>query len=300
MGVTSYLTVNGEILSETRNGVRSDYIPDPQGSTAALINSSGTITDTFTWWPFGEQRSHVGSSVTPMGYLGTLGYYTNWSNGSIYVRRRVLLPNLARWLTVDLLWPQRAPFVYAKSSPIRMGDPSGLSPVNDRSSSNDRAQLALDDLCAISAKLSAGNLLIVVAFNNCVKGSGCDRLNDDIIDCLSWPCDPRTPTQVWLDTNVGNSSCVGECGYTDAWGNVHICSDQCGNPKAGCNHFGIDAAYHMVLIHEVLHTCGVDHPGTKGYPADCKCNNIMACCLLKAAGLIPKSTSCRAKSTDKC
>ena len=56
MGVMneSYLTVNGEILSETRNGVESDYIPDPQGSTAALIDSSGAITDTFAWWPYGE------------------------------------------------------------------------------------------------------------------------------------------------------------------------------------------------------------------------------------------------------
>ncbi len=34
----SYLTIDGEIPSETRNGVESDYIPDQLGSTAALIH----------------------------------------------------------------------------------------------------------------------------------------------------------------------------------------------------------------------------------------------------------------------
>lgn len=37
MGVTSYLVIDGEIISETRNGVEADYIPDPLGSTVALI-----------------------------------------------------------------------------------------------------------------------------------------------------------------------------------------------------------------------------------------------------------------------
>ncbi len=40
MGITRYLTVDGEILSETRNSVESDYIPDPLGSTAALLSTT--------------------------------------------------------------------------------------------------------------------------------------------------------------------------------------------------------------------------------------------------------------------
>jgi len=39
----SYLTVDGVIISETRSGVRADYIPDPLGSTAPLTNSSQAI-----------------------------------------------------------------------------------------------------------------------------------------------------------------------------------------------------------------------------------------------------------------
>ena len=125
MGVTSYLTVNGKILSESRSGVESDYIPDPQGSTSALINSSQTITDTFTWWPYGEERSHLGSSVTPFGYQGTLGYYADGDSGRVYVQTRVFAPSNTLWLTVDSLWPFERPYGYADQNPVTKSDPTG-------------------------------------------------------------------------------------------------------------------------------------------------------------------------------
>jgi len=129
MGVTSYLVVGGEIISETRSGVKSDYIPDPLGSTSALINSSGTITDTFTYWPYGQRRSHVGPSVTPFGYCGTLGYYTSEAYGWLYVRARIVMPSLMRWLTVDGLWPWQRAYVYVEDNPVTWVDASGALPV---------------------------------------------------------------------------------------------------------------------------------------------------------------------------
>ena len=125
-----YLTIDGEIVSETRSGVRSDYIPDPLGSTAALINSSHTITDTFLWWPFGEQRSHVGSGVTPFGYGGTLGYYTSKIANWLYVQARVFRPGTTCWQTVDPHWPSEAAFLYVRARPITVADPSGLGCVS--------------------------------------------------------------------------------------------------------------------------------------------------------------------------
>jgi len=127
MGVTSYLTVEGEILSETRSGVEADFIPDPLGSTAALLNSSQTITDTFTWWPYGEQRSHpTGSSITPFGYIGTSGYYADVQSERLYVEAREFRPKLTRWQTVDPLWPIQSAYVYVDSAPTTSIDPSGL------------------------------------------------------------------------------------------------------------------------------------------------------------------------------
>lgn len=121
----SYLVVNGEILSETRSGIESDYIPDPLGSAAELINSMQTITDTFTWWPYGQLRAHSGSSGTPFGYVGTMGYYGNANVGSIYVRARIYIPGLTRWTTVDSLWPSQPPYAVTHGNPVTWIDPSG-------------------------------------------------------------------------------------------------------------------------------------------------------------------------------
>ncbi len=57
-----YFSVDGEVLSETRNGVECDYVPNPLGSTVALLNSSYTKTDSYVYWPYGEIQSHTGSS----------------------------------------------------------------------------------------------------------------------------------------------------------------------------------------------------------------------------------------------
>ena len=126
MGLTNYLTWGGEILSETRAGVEADYLPDPLGSTAALLNSSQVKTDTFSWWPYGEQRSHSGTSLTRVGYFGTLGYYTHGSGLGIYARNRVFDNAVSNWTTVDPLWPNQFPYGYCFGSPMVCFVPSGL------------------------------------------------------------------------------------------------------------------------------------------------------------------------------
>ncbi len=123
MPVISYLTWEGEILSETRSGVESDYLPDPLGSTAALLNSSQVKTDTFSWWPYGEQRSHSGTSLTPFGFNGTWGNYGGL-NG-IYIGSRILSPQSSSWKTVDKFWPYEMPYSYVSNNPLTFSDVSG-------------------------------------------------------------------------------------------------------------------------------------------------------------------------------
>jgi RHS repeat-associated protein len=132
MGTVSYLTIGGEIISETRSGVESDYVPDSLGSTIALLNSSQTITDTWTYWPYGELQSRSGTNSTPMQWVGTLGYHHD-SSLAQYVRSRRLRKDLARWLSADPLWPSEEAYVYVTSSPILLSDPTDLkcSPPGD-------------------------------------------------------------------------------------------------------------------------------------------------------------------------
>ena len=120
-----YATINGQIVSENRGGVISYYAPDNLGSTVALLDAAGTVTDTFTYWPYGEIQSHVGSSVTPFTFCGTLGYYLDVLGSQIYVRARYLRQALTRWLTVDSMWPAEKAYAYVDNSPCVFVDPSG-------------------------------------------------------------------------------------------------------------------------------------------------------------------------------
>ncbi len=124
MSVT-YTNFNGQLVHENRQGTERFYAPDTLGSTAALLDPTGTVTDTFTYWPYGEIWTHTGSSATPFTVVGTLGYYLDVPGVLLYVRARHLRQALARWQTVGLLWPVEGPYEYAFSSPLIYTDPSG-------------------------------------------------------------------------------------------------------------------------------------------------------------------------------
>src|SRR5437763_6382912 len=95
-----YTVVDGEVVSENRNGVKRDYVPDPLGSTVALLDNTQAQTDTFTYWPYGEVKTRTGTTDTPFQFVGTWGYYRD-STTKTYVRARYLNTAVARWLTND-------------------------------------------------------------------------------------------------------------------------------------------------------------------------------------------------------
>ncbi|MBS1714931.1 MAG: hypothetical protein JST30_11410 [Armatimonadetes bacterium] len=119
-----YTVVDGEVVSEVRGGVRKDFVPDPLGSTVALLDNAQSVTDSWEYWPYGELRS--GSSATPFQYVGTLGYYKDTSRRT-YVRARHYRQNLGRWMTVDPIWPKESAYIYASAMPQAFSDFTGLS-----------------------------------------------------------------------------------------------------------------------------------------------------------------------------
>jgi len=121
----TYTKFNTEMVYENRNGTQRFYGPDTLGSSAVLLSSTGTVTDTYIYWPYGEIQSHVGSSVSPFTFVGTLGYYQQVLNSLSYVRANYLRQALGRWLVVDPLWPTEKPYSYALSNPVVFVDPAG-------------------------------------------------------------------------------------------------------------------------------------------------------------------------------
>jgi RHS repeat-associated protein len=125
-----YTVLDGEVLHENRGGVKRDYVPDPLGSTVALLDSTQTQTDTFTYWPYGEVKTRTGTTTTPFQFVGTLGYYRD-STGRTHVRERMLRPDLSRWQTEEPRFrgaEGASTFAYADCAPTSLIDPTGFAP----------------------------------------------------------------------------------------------------------------------------------------------------------------------------
>lgn len=121
---------NGRIVAEKRGGTRRYHQHDALGSTIALINDAGTVTNTYDYWPYGEIRTPVFGLPTPFLYCGQWGYYTD-TTGRLYVRARTYRPVFTRWLTMDALWPEQQPYLYTYATPMSLSDVSGYEPCKD-------------------------------------------------------------------------------------------------------------------------------------------------------------------------
>ena len=94
-------TTYGGLLSQYRLTVPSYYHFDRIGSTRALTNSSGTITDTYNYEAFGTSLGGTGSTTNPFTWIGRFGYYQDTASGLVYVRRRFYSPVIAKWVSND-------------------------------------------------------------------------------------------------------------------------------------------------------------------------------------------------------
>jgi RHS repeat-associated protein len=124
----------GNLISQNRGGVESQFHYDAQGSTLAVTDDNQNVTDTFAYTAFGEVTERIGTTDVPFQYIGQKGYYTDGVTGQIVARRRPYEPTRGRWLAIDPLWqfisnPTKRSLTlcygYAQNSPLAHGDPSG-------------------------------------------------------------------------------------------------------------------------------------------------------------------------------
>ena len=118
----------GNLISQNRVGVESQYHFDALGSTLALTDDNQQVTDTYAYSAFGEVTEQTGSTVNWFQYIGQKGYYRDGVTGENLVRRRLLSAITGRWSSIDalLLHGESHPYLYASNDPVILFDPSGL------------------------------------------------------------------------------------------------------------------------------------------------------------------------------
>lgn len=129
--VTKYVYGRGLIGEETSSTFKT-YHFDYRGSTVAITDISGSITDTFSYDTYGNLISRTGSSIVIFGYNGRDGVVTD-SNGLIYMRARYYSPELRRFVNADIVAGEISNavtlnrYAYANGNPALNVDPFGLS-----------------------------------------------------------------------------------------------------------------------------------------------------------------------------
>ena len=113
---------------------RSFYLTDNLQSTRALTNSSGTVTDTFTYDAFGNDIAQTGSTPNEFLYAGQ---QFDTAIGEYFDRARYYDQLIGRFASMDV-YPGTTDdpltlnhYAYANGDPIDQEDPSGMLTVTD-------------------------------------------------------------------------------------------------------------------------------------------------------------------------
>ena len=133
--VTKYVYGLGLISEETNNTVKV-YHFDYRGSTVAITDVNGNISDTFAYDTYGKITSRVGNSDIIFCYNGILGVVTD-NNNLVYMRARYYSPEMRRFVNADIIAGEISEaitlnrYAYANSNPVSNVDPLGLWAVFD-------------------------------------------------------------------------------------------------------------------------------------------------------------------------
>ncbi|MCW3052219.1 MAG: repeat protein [Chthonomonadales bacterium] len=216
MATVRYTTVNGEVIAEKRGGVRSLYVPDPLGSTMALLDNTQSLTDTFAYWPYGESVRLTGSTPTPFQFVGTQGYFRD-SSSTTYVRARVLDTTDGRWTTKDprrLVGAEQNLYSYVLENPVTLMDRTGKSAKLPPRGGGQTAQpcqslsRAACFACALSHYRSLGiamDVAMLLAQRLCNSIIGIFQCHPQV---LPGPCPPDVAADCFADC-VAYNGCSG-------------------------------------------------------------------------------------------
>jgi len=126
-----YIHGRGLVSRLAANGTPLYYHFDVRGSTVALSNEAGQITDRYAYEPFGKLAASQGNTANPFKYVGKFGVVDE-GNGISYIRARYYSPELGRFITKDPLTGTDGDsqslnrYIYAINNPVKVIDVSGF------------------------------------------------------------------------------------------------------------------------------------------------------------------------------
>lgn len=135
-GVTNYYIYGPDLLYQiTETATQTNtltYHYDYRGSTIALSDDTGNVTDRIEYSLYALTTYRVGTNDTPFLFNGRYGVMTD-PNGLLYMRARYYNPYLCRFISQDpsgfnagMNW-----FAYANGNPVSYLDPFGLDALNE-------------------------------------------------------------------------------------------------------------------------------------------------------------------------
>ena len=120
------------LIGQEVAGEYSTYHFDLRGSTVALTDTNGKVTDRYQYSAYGEILSSTGDTDTPFLFNGRDGVVTD-GNGLYYMRARYYNPEIRRFVSQDLLLgvvidgQSLNRYAYVQGNPVGFVDPLGLA-----------------------------------------------------------------------------------------------------------------------------------------------------------------------------
>ncbi len=125
-GTTGYTRDPAGGLVGIRGTNRSYYLFDGLGSVVAVTSSSGSVTNSYTYDPFGvttETKALLTNVFNPWRYAGQ---YQDTTTGLYKMGARYYQPELGRWTQPDPSGQDANTYLYVGANPVNFIDPSGL------------------------------------------------------------------------------------------------------------------------------------------------------------------------------
>lgn len=186
--VTKYVYGRG-LIGEQTGSTFKIYHFDCRGSTLAIADANGNITDTFAYDTYGNLASRTGTSKVIFLYNGRDGVIAD-DNGLYYMRARYYSPDMRRFINADIVAGQISNavtlnrFAYANGNPVSNVDPFGLMAManprstrivyNDGARGTEKKSEAMEAARAIGKRATISDGEIIISME--IEGEEINRL----------------------------------------------------------------------------------------------------------------------------